>query len=183
MIEPRNITLTDGRRMVIRPLAVTDGEALASFYADIPPEDGIYYLPPSGRTRNMALRYAAEADASADVVLVLADDSGTVHGEAWYRYKGEQRERATFGICVLRTAQGCGAGRALMGRLLEIADESGPAVIELTVQTENERARRLYERMGFEIVKKQMREEREDAPPMPEYAMERRRKHNADHER
>ncbi|MEV1291228.1 ribosomal protein S18-alanine N-acetyltransferase [Pseudonocardia sp. NPDC049635] len=44
-----------------------------------------------------------------------------------------------------------GIGRALLGKLLEVADELR-ATVFLEVRTDNEPARTLYERHGFEIV-------------------------------
>ena len=167
--------LRDGREVNLRLLSAADAEAVADFYAAIPDADGIYYLPPSARTRAKALARAAAADDPCEVCLVLADDAGIVHGEAWYRWSAQRPERSTFGIAVRRNMQGVGAGRLLMTRLMEFGDLYGPPVMDLTVQAENERAWKLYASMGFVKVREQMRGQREDAPPMHEFCMERRR--------
>lgn len=146
---------------------------MVRFYADIPDADGIYYLPPSCRTREKALATAGQADIPCKVHLVLADDQGELHGEAWYSWPEDKPEQSTFGICIRRTMQGQGAGRLIMGRLLEIAGHYGPPVMNLTVQKVNERAWKLYTSMGFVRLREQMRAAREDAPEMPEFYMER----------
>ena len=46
--------------------------------------------------------------------------------------------------------------------------------MSLTVQKANPRAVALYQKMGFEIVREQMRNQVEEFPPEPEYYMERK---------
>jgi ribosomal protein S18 acetylase RimI-like enzyme len=81
-----------------------------------------------------------------------------------------------FGLCIRRGLQASGAGNALMTRLLEVAKEIGPPVMGLTVQKANARAVALYTKMGFRVVREQMRGPMavDGFPPEPEYYMERR---------
>src|ERR1019366_416965 len=99
-----------------------DAEAIADFYAAIPDEDGIYYLPPSARTPDAAASRAALAESPYEVCLVLVDDEGVIHGEAWYRWGDDRLNQSVFGIGIRRTMQGVGAGRLIMQRLMEIGD-------------------------------------------------------------
>lgn len=55
------------------------------------------------------------------------------------------------GLAVDPEFEGRGAGRALMGALIDLARERGGRRITLRVFAPNERARRLYERLGFEV--------------------------------
>lgn len=55
------------------------------------------------------------------------------------------------GLAVDPEFEGRGAGRALMEALIELARERGGRRITLRVFAPNERARRLYERLGFEV--------------------------------
>lgn len=54
---------------------------------------------------------------------------------------------------LLPAFQNLGIGTALVHQLVAQAGSSGPAVIELDVLEQNEGARRLYERLGFTVVK------------------------------
>lgn len=167
------VTLKNGTEAAIRPLLPEDAEALAEFYAGVPMEDIRFYCPhPLDRAH--ALSNAANALSPLEVVLVLETPPGRIAGYAWYRWKEPGAARSTFGICVGRSAQGTGAGRALMARLLEMAAEVGPRVMCLTVQKANARAVALYQSMGFRIVREQMRGPMAEGtfPPEPEYAME-----------
>jgi ribosomal protein S18 acetylase RimI-like enzyme len=55
------------------------------------------------------------------------------------------------GLAVDPEFEGRGAGRALMHALIELARERGGRRMTLRVFAPNERARRLYERLGFEV--------------------------------
>jgi neutral ceramidase len=172
---PRHLTLRDGRNITVRLLELSDAEAMVDFYAAIPDKDGVYYMPPSCRTREKSLERTAMVDDPYEVCLVLVDDDGMIHGEAWYRWdEKERKNQSWFGIAIRRTMQGVGAGRIIMTRLMEIGDLYGPPVMDLTVQVENERAWKLYTSLGFKIIRQQMRDAREDAPEMPEFYAERK---------
>ena len=164
---PRAIVLRNGASAVIRALAETDGEALADFYAGIPPEDVFFYCP-HPLTRENAFNNAAQASSPTEVVLVLETPGGGIGGYAWYRWT-EGESSSGFGICVARSFQGLGAGQQLMTRLQEIALTVGPPVMHLTVQKKNPKGVELYAKMGFRVVREQLRGDGE-----PEYYMERR---------
>ena len=55
------------------------------------------------------------------------------------------------GLAVDPEFEGRGAGRAIMEGLIELARERGGRRMTLRVFAPNERARRLYERLGFEV--------------------------------
>ena len=161
-------SLKDGRAVVLRLLRTEDGERLAEFYAAVPPEDHRFYCP-HPLTREKAMEKAAAAEDPRLVCLLAVAADEAVAGYAWYRWQDDRSERSGFGMCVRPGWQGSGLGGALMGRLLEIASRIGPAVMSLTVQEANPRAVRLYQKMGFVIVRKQLRQRDQE----PEYYMER----------
>jgi len=56
-----------------------------------------------------------------------------------------------LGMGVIAAHRGRGIGAALMERTLAAARAKGFTRVELTVRVDNERARRLYEKFGFEV--------------------------------
>lgn len=85
-------------------------------------------------------------------IITAADGSETVAGTAGLMINGSPRLRhsASVGIMVHKDYQGQGIGQALMEALLDMADNWLMLVrVELTVFTDNERAIRLYEKLGF----------------------------------
>lgn len=187
---PLTATLKDGRSVRLRLISVADTSALSDFYASLPRETWRFYCPPR-LTHEDAVRRAAEAEAPTVVCLVAEEPwSGAIVGYAWYRWRdeGEQpggsglpsgsgllsgtAQSSIFGICLREAYRGTGLGQALIARLLEIARAVGPPVMALTVQLANPRAVALYQKMGFRIVREQMREAIGDFVAEPEYAME-----------
>ena len=175
LFPPQTVRLKDRRAAVLRFLAVADAAGLGEFYAAVPREDFRFYSP-HPLTREKAAEIAADALGPFWVTLVLDLGNGRIGGYAWYRWAGEAAERSGFGICLSRDCQGAGAGRLLMDRLFEIARLIGPPVMGLTVQLANTRGVELYKKLGFQVVREQMRQPQPhyglDAEP--EYYMERR---------
>ncbi len=166
---PLAITLRNGTPAVIRPLAETDGAALAQFYAGIPASDVLFYCP-HPLDREHALKNAANAGSPTEVVLVLETTGGGIGGYAWYRWEAGA-QTSGFGICIAHSLQGAGAGKQLMSRLLEVAQTVGPPVMSLTVQKKNPKGVELYTKMGFSVIREQLRASDSE----PEYYMECRR--------
>jgi len=175
---PQVAALEDGRQLTLRLLAEDDGEALGDFYESMPRETWRFYCPPK-LTREDAAEKAAHALSPTKVCLVAVDETtGQIAGYDWYRWKNEESRAGVFGICLREAYRGIGLGRALIQRLLEIAHllrrgyKFGPPVMSLTVQLANPRAVALYTKMGFRIVREQVREQIADFPAEPEYYME-----------
>lgn len=181
---PLIATLKDRRSVRLRLISLVDASALDDFYASLPRETWRFYCPPR-LTREDAARRAAEADAPTIVCLVAEEPSSrAIAGYAWFRWRdeGEQpgdsgqphgtAQSSVFGICLREAYRGAGLGQALIERLLQIARAVGPPVMALTVQLANPRAVALYQKMGFRIVREQMRDRIGDFAAEPEYAME-----------
>lgn len=165
LFPPVTVLCKDGRPVTLRPLQPTDGPALGDFYESIPPADIFYYCP-HPLTRDRALQNAAQALSPTEVVLVIDPGNGRIGGYAWFRWPPGATV-AGFGICLSSAFKGQGLGEALIRRLKEIARRIGPGTLELTVQKKNSGAVALYHKMGFEIVREQLRQPDNE----PEYFM------------
>ena len=84
---------------------------------------------------------------------MVAERAGEVVGVAGLTVgTGRTRHSGSLFVYVARQQQGQGIGTQLMQSLLDLADNwLLLRRVELTVLTENEGARRLYERLGFVI--------------------------------
>ena len=173
MFPPTEETLKDGRTVTIRPLQRADGKRLGRFYANLPRQASRYYWP-HPLEYEYGPRNAAKADSPLEVVLLLGTPEGEIGGEAWYRWKDRNARSSSFGICIAEAYQGYGAGKALLKRLLAIADAGvGPRRMALTCQHANSGAVALYQKMGFRIVKEGTVGARRGFPEEPQYWMER----------
>lgn len=83
--------------------------------------------------------------------LLVAEADGRVVGTAGLHVKqGKLRHSGVIGMMVHDRYQGRGIGRRLLAALLDLADNQlGLVRVELEVVAANERAIRLYERLGF----------------------------------
>lgn len=164
---PQMAEMKDGNKVCFRLLSTKDAEALGDFYESIPPEDVRFYCP-HPLTRDEARKKTARANAPHFICMIGEDSAGSIGGYAWCRWElGD--EKSVFGICVRRICQGTGLGLALMERLVSIAEEHAPPIMSLTVQKANPRGVVLYQKMGFRIIREQLR----GGDGEPEYYMER----------
>lgn len=94
------------------------------------------------------------SNVSKDNFIFVAEVDNKVVGVAGLHLAAPIRERhiGSVGISVDVDYHGNGIGRALMNTLLDMADNYLKLVrVELAVNTNNEKAKKLYESLGFEV--------------------------------
>ena len=92
---------------------------------------------------------ASQTD-SQDGVMLVASLNGRIVGNASLaRLSGRMSHRAEFSVAVLKEYWGRGIGGALLKSAVAIAQDIGIELIELSVRSDNERAKQLYGRAGF----------------------------------
>lgn len=86
-------------------------------------------------------------------VVLVAEFAGRLVGYAEARGGKFRRHQATAHVVigVLATARGQGAGTGLLQELKRWAPAHGIRRLELTVMAHNQRARDLYQRVGFQV--------------------------------
>ncbi|MBR3794832.1 MAG: GNAT family N-acetyltransferase [Clostridia bacterium] len=150
----KRVQLKGGEEILLRSLCAADaGEALAlcrrtagetmfmSRYADewtMTPEEEMQYI--------------AKMECNPKALMLGAFVSGRLAGIASFVPPSpvdRARHRATLGICILKAHWGRGIGTAMLEALMDAAMETPLEQLELEVVSANERAIRLYERMGF----------------------------------
>ncbi|TFG65520.1 MAG: GNAT family N-acetyltransferase [Anaerolineales bacterium] len=167
-----NIKLKNGNHVALRFLAVEDEEAFGDFYVSIERSAYRFYCPHPLTRENARLR--VDAALSPTVVGIVAINAMQhIVAFASFQWHVSDSGPGFFGICIQKQYRGLGLGKALMERIAEIAKEVGPPVMSLTVQKANPRAVVLYQKMGFRIIREQMRNQVEEFPPEAEYYMER----------
>ena len=129
-------------------------------------DDGVYFAPrsrhdpPPARTAEDVLSYVARMAKGHDepgwfrLWVARAEGSDEVVGHvdlSGLRLPNELH-RCVLGMGIVKPHRGRGLGPALLGTALAWARSSGLAWVELGVFACNPRARRLYERFGFEVI-------------------------------
>ena len=88
-----------------------------------------------------------------DLMLVALDGDKVVANASIERNRIERySHRAELSVTVLRDYWGNGIGSALMERLITFCKNTGVRVVNLEVRSDNERAKALYRKFGFELV-------------------------------
>ena len=150
------VTLKDGTTVVLRSPEPSDAAQLNA-----------YLRLTSGETHFM-VRYPEECDQSVEAaqkrLQAMADDErsfmlaafldGELVGNCGVnamapKDRFKMRHRASLGISIRKEAWGLGLGTILITRALEQAKENGFTQVELGVFADNERARGLYQKLGF----------------------------------
>ena len=152
--------------VAVRPYESRDFEGVVAMYADYPRDQRAMGIPPLGGREAVAEWVEGLVDRGRNVVAVVAD--GTEAGEETDR-DGESddgRSAEVVGHAVLVPADGPapelavfvapthqnrGVGTALCAALVEAGRAAGHDRIVLSVTDANRRARRLYEKLGFEV--------------------------------
>jgi len=104
--------------------------------------------------------YIAGWGREGDDGVVATSASGMPLGAAWYRLFTDAEHGYGFvsdsipelGIAVVPEHRGRGVGRRLMAALVELARTSGYDALSLSVDDANDRARRVYNALGFAAV-------------------------------
>jgi putative acetyltransferase len=134
--------------VTIRPVRVEDAEALWR----ITQQEGVIETILSLPSDRLEQRRERLASLGSDEHWFVAETEGAVIGLAGLNVgKGRLRHSGYVFLFVAREYHGQGVGTRLMETLLDLADRwLLLRRVELTVVAENERAWRLYERLGFE---------------------------------
>jgi ribosomal protein S18 acetylase RimI-like enzyme len=131
------------RTIEFRPIKSRDADALADLFGDI---DETFFRP-HPFTPDEARRIAS-LDGLDVYALMLVDGHPVAYG--MLRGWDEGFETPSLGIAVRTHAQRRGYGRLMMGYLRETARERSAETVRLRVHRDNERARRLYESLGYQ---------------------------------
>lgn len=147
------ITLKDGRVVVLRSPELSDAEALIKYVQQTAYETRFLISEPEENNFTMEdeeafIRSRIESDNS---VMISAFDGEKVIGNCHISGHGKIRtkHRCDLGIAILKDYWSSGLGTAMMERLCKTAKELGFHQIELEVIANNEKAIGLYKNFGF----------------------------------
>ena len=134
---------TASSRAAFRTVRPDDAEILADVFSDI---DTTFFRP-HPFTAHQARRIASRTGKDVYALLLMA---GRPVAYGMLRGLDEGFDVPSLGIAVRTSEQRKGYGRALMAELHGEAMRRGASRVRLRVHPENVRARRLYERLGYQ---------------------------------
>ena len=137
--------LKDGRKVTVRPLEMSDRDAVVVFYTSLSPDILRWALPPYDRVR--VERFFGSPEQLIGVVGVV-DDKVVGHLHI-FRFVSRMSHVGELIIYLHQDYVNVGLGSAIMKEGLEVAGARGLRSIQLSVIEGNEDAIRLYEKLGF----------------------------------
>jgi ribosomal protein S18 acetylase RimI-like enzyme len=145
------VKLRNGEHVLIRKFRRTDGDALYEFFTKglSPTSRKLYSAQPLDR--NLVDIVVSEVDAP-DVLRLVAFHGEHIVGYAYWRQQLFNPKVPLLSIAIADSHQGLGLGQAMMELLIEGAKLKGMEGIELHVLKHNQRAIRLYRKLGFKVV-------------------------------
>ena len=152
-LKQKTIRLKDGRKAVIRSAQPGDAAEMVTFMQTTAGETEYLLRYPEECTMSEAGE-AAVLDGvlnSPDQVMPCCFVDGVLAGNAMLTKNSriKTRHRGSVAIGLLEKFWGLGIGTALFQEMIAIAKERGLDHLELDYIEGNDRARRLYEKMGF----------------------------------
>lgn len=154
--EGKAITLKDGRCCVLRAPRGDDAADMALYLKALAQETHFTSRLPEecNATEEQERRYLEEHIASANQLMIVAEVGGRLAGNCQIAFLQNlmMRHRATIGIGLYEEFWGLGIGTAMLNELVAAARARGIMQIELSFVEGNDRARALYEKIGFRIV-------------------------------
>ncbi|MEZ5446898.1 MAG: GNAT family N-acetyltransferase [Gammaproteobacteria bacterium] len=153
---PRDITLRDGRHIILRAIRPDDAVALRSAFERLSGEARLTrFMAPMKQLPVEMLERAVNPSPGEEVALVAvsADDGGTNTIVAGGRYIADARnETAEFAVTVANEWQGLGLATALLKELIRRGRAQGLRFIEGYVLARNRPMLECARRLGFEVV-------------------------------
>ena len=155
---PKEITLKDGRRAILRsPDPVKDAAELVQYLYDTAADTPFVLRTPDeismtveGEERFLEMVVDSDHDC-----MILCEVDGRIAGNCHLSFMGKKkvRHRCSVAIALRKDYWGLGIGTAMFEEMIGIAQKrGGVTVMELEFIEGNTRARGLYEKMGFRIV-------------------------------
>ena len=149
-------TLRDGREFIIRSAEPEDAACMLQYMKIMLGETPFLLRTPEefNYTPEEEARILAGRKNDPRSLMLVAEIEGQIVASAdvcSYGAKSRVQHRAELGISVRKDYWHQGIGSALMERLISFAKQTGFEQIELTVESKNQRALRLYHQNGFII--------------------------------
>lgn len=150
------VVLKDGREAMFRSPIPADAAELLSFLKTCAGETHFVLREPEEctETEEQEAAYLARVNQSSTDVMIVCEVDGQIAGTCQLSFQNRMkiRHRASIAIGLLRAYWNIGIGSAMMTELIALARKNDLLQLELEFIEGNERARHLYETMGFAIV-------------------------------
>ena len=152
----KTIFLKDGRRAVLRSPLSSDTEQLVKYMKQSAGETEFLLRYPEEclETVEEEATFVERTASSDDRLMIVCFVDGKIAGNCMISFNNriKTRHRAELAIGILREYWRLGIGSAMFEELIRVAKKRGVLQLELDYIDGNDRAKGLYEKMGFRRV-------------------------------
>ena len=152
----KTVTLKDGRACLLRSPVLQDAVPMLHYLKTTAGETDflLRYPEECTETEEAEIAFLDRINDSKDSMMIVAivDDELAGNCRISYQTRIKTAHRAEIGIALTQKFWGLGIGTALFHELTRAAKDHGTTQLELRFIEGNVRGRRLYEKMGFQIV-------------------------------
>lgn len=150
----RKFTLKNGLNCIIEEAKVEDALEIINYTNQVAGEtDNLTFGHGEFRlSKEDEEKFIATQQNMRTSLFLVARANGKIVGSVNLKgnLKKRMRHTAEFGITVLKEYWGLGIGKLLMGKMIKYAKRVGITKINLKVRSDNRRAIKLYQKLGFE---------------------------------
>jgi putative acetyltransferase len=157
----RTFMTKNSKKVTFRPEQANDTEMLWTMFSTLSEESVSNLVPPFTRERIESWTSNINYDEVLAVAAVVEEaNKQRIVGVSSLKFNLQEafKHRAELGITVHDDYQNLGIGTALLNHMLDVARTRKLKKVHLTVNTDNSKAIRLYEKAGFEVEGKLCRE-------------------------
>ena len=156
LFEEKKIHLKNGKTADLMSPRATDAEKMLYFVKTACGETDYLLRYPEEWTMDVEQEktWINRLRTSPDTMAITCYVAGKVVGNCEIGFKSGMKiaHRASIAIAILKDYWNLGIGSAMMEALIAVARERGTEIVELEFIEGNERAKKLYEKFGFQIV-------------------------------
>lgn len=153
LFQEKYITLKNGKEALLRSPSAADAEEMLDYLKTCAAETEFILRYPEEcvETVEQEAKYLEGINGSEYGVMIVCVVDGEIAGNCQISFnrKIKTRHRASIAIGLISKYWNLGIGTAMFREMIALAAEKGVRQLELEYIEGNERARRLYEKMGF----------------------------------
>jgi len=142
------ITLSDGGRVLLRPLTKEDREALIELFENVSPEDA-RYMRHSVIDSDLVTKWIDDLDYDRVLPLVAVVNERIIGSATLHFFEGPARHRAEVRIYLAKEIRRRGVGSRMIQALIDMAKRRNIYMIEAQIINERATVIRAFQNLGF----------------------------------
>jgi L-amino acid N-acyltransferase YncA len=142
------LTLSDGGRVLLRPLTAEDQQALIELFKIVSPED-IRYMRHNVTDPDLVKKWVDDLDYDRVLPLVAVIDERIVGSATLHFLEGPSRHRSEVRIYLAKEVRRRGVGSRMLQALIDLAKRRNIFMIEAQIINEQANVIRAFQNLGF----------------------------------